>query len=119
MVQPFSFNDDVHAGRALRGADSAEDEATRMANRTASPVASLIWWAIEQDIEVIWEQPRGSMLGQYTLYRCVLAYMDRHHTDITWEHAAPLMVLGQGGTAMTHSSKYTPAFARALLRTWR
>ena len=143
-----NFKNYVHSRRALRGAGNAEDEATRMANRTASPVASLIWWAMEHDIEVILEQPCGSLLGQYTPYRCVLAYMERHHTDgcmygwssqkpfwlylskglradalrkcnHTGRHAAPLMVDGQGGTAMSDSSKYTPAFARALLRTWR
>ena len=142
------FNNDVHSGRALRGAGNAGDEATRMANRTASPVASFIWWAMERDIEVILEQPRGSLLGQYTPYRCVLAYMERHHTDCCmygWSsqkpfwlylsknlradalrkcnhigrHAAPLMVDGQGGTGMSDSSKYTTASARTLLRTWR
>ena len=143
-----TFNDDVHAGRALCGGGSAEDKETCMTNRAASPMASLIWWAIEHDIEVILEQPCGSLLGQYTPYRCVLAYMERHHTDgcmygwssqkpfwlylsknlradalrkcnHTGRHAAPLMVDGQGGTLMSDSGKYTPAFARALLRTWR
>ena len=41
VVQPPSLNHDVHAGRALREAGSTKYEATRMANRTASPVASL------------------------------------------------------------------------------
>ena len=52
-----------------------------MANRIAPPVASLIWWALEHDIEVILEQPRGSLLEQYTPYRCVLAYMEGHAPD--------------------------------------
>ena len=75
------FHDDVHAGRALRGTGSAEDEETRIANRTAPHVASLIWWVLEHDIEVVLEQPCGSLLGQYAPYRCVLAYMKRHTTD--------------------------------------
>ena len=143
-----SFNDDVHAGRALRGAGNADDEETRMANRTAPPVASLIWWALEHGIEVILEQPCGSLLGHYTPYRCVLASMEKHKTDgcmygwssqkpfwlslfnglradalrkcnHTGRHAAPLMVDGHFWTAMSDSSQYTFAFARALLRTWR
>ena len=143
-----SFNDDAHAGRALRGAGNTDDEETRMANRTAPVVASLMWWALEHDIEVISEQPLGSLLGQYTPYRCVLASMERHKVDgcmYGWSsqkpfwlylskglradslkkcnhigrHALQLMVDGHGEPAMSDSSRYTPAFARALLRTWR
>ena len=147
-ISKRTFNNDDHAGRALRGAGSADDEETRMANRTAPPVASLMWWALEHDIEVILEQPCASLLGQYTPYRCVLASMERHKTDGCmygclsqkpfWlylskglrrdalikcnhigRHALQLMVDGSGKAAMSESTQYTPAFARALLRTWR
>ena len=80
-ISKRTFKDDAHAGRALRGTGNARDEETRMANRVAPRVASLMWWALEHDIEVILEQPRGSLLQKYTPYRCVLASMRRHKTD--------------------------------------
>ena len=144
-----TFNDDAHAGRALRGAGNADNKETRMANRTAPRVASLMWWALEHDIEVILEQPCASLLERYTPYRCVLARMERHKTDgcmygwlsqkpfwlylskglradylkrcnHTGRHALQLMVDGQGDRqTMAESGRYTHAFAQALLRTWR
>ena len=119
-----------------------------MANRMASRVASLMWWALDHDIEVILEQPVGSLLEQYAPYRCVLAFMTRHKIDGRmygfqsqkpfWlylskglradslkkcnhigRHALQLMVDGHGGPAMSDSSRYTPAFAQALLCTLR
>ena len=44
-----TFDDNVSAGSAMRGAGNAMDVETRMANRTAIPVASLIWSALEHD----------------------------------------------------------------------
>ena len=133
---------------AMRGAGNAEDIGTRMANRTAPPVASSISWALQHDIEIILEQPRGSLLQRYTPYHCLLASMERHATDgrlYGWKSQKPfwlypsnglradsfrkcnhigprqkaLMVDGHGTTGMSASSQYAPAFARNLLRMWR
>ena len=143
-----TFNNDADVGRALRGAGNVHDEEKRMATRAAPRVAVLMWWALEHDIEVILEQPKGSLLEQHTPYRCVLARMGRHNTDgcmYGWSsqkpcwfyvskglradsfkrcnhlgrHALQLMVNGHGEAAMSDSSRYTPAFAQALLSTWR
>ena len=142
------FDDDFPSGRALRGTGNTNDKETRIANITAQRVASLVWWALDHNIKVILEQPKGSLLQKYTPYRCVLSRMKRWKVDgcrygwksqkpfwiylsdglqgdalkrcnHTGRHALQLMTDGQGDNqAMSDSGHYTRKFADALLRTW-